>query len=190
VSGDAATRLLTAGHGTLPAARLAELVTTAGVSSLVDVRTAPGSRHNPQFARAAMSEWLSEAGIAYRWDPRLGGFRRAAPDSPNTGLRHPAFRGYADHMTTAEFRAALDDLLDQARSVPTTVMCSESVWWRCHRRLIADAAVLLGGAEVLHLMHDGSLRPHVPTDGVRRQGEVLVYEAPQLTLPGALADRS
>ena len=178
-----ATRLLTAGHGTLTSARLAELLAGASVASLVDVRTAPGSRHNPQFGRAAMSAWLPEAGIAYRWDQRLGGFRRADPDSPNTGLRHASFRGYADYMATPEFRAALDELLDQMRTAPTTaVMCSESVWWRCHRRLIADAAVLLGGADVLHLMHDGSLRAHQPTEGVRRDGEVLVYRSPQLTL--------
>lgn len=178
-------RLLTVGHGTLPAERFAALLRQAGVESLVDVRTAPGSRHNPQFGRAEMSGWLPAGGVAYRWEKQLGGFRRAAPDSPNTGLRHPAFRGYADYMRTEEFRTALEKVLDQAGARSTAVMCSESVWWRCHRRLVADAATLLCGAEVLHLMQDGSLRPHQPTEGVRRDGEWLVYEAAQLTLPGA-----
>jgi len=176
-------RLLTVGHGTLPAERFAALLNQAGVEHLVDVRTAPGSRHNPQFGRAELSAWLPAAGIGYRWERRLGGFRRADPDSPNTGLRHPAFRGYADHMRTGDFYAALDEVLREAASNATAVMCSESVWWRCHRRLVADAAMLLRGAEARHLMHDGSLRPHQPTEGVRRDGDTLVYAAPQLTLP-------
>jgi uncharacterized protein (DUF488 family) len=178
-------RLLTVGHGTLPSERFVALLREAGVHSLVDVRTAPGSRHNPQFGRTEMSGWLPAAGIAYRWEKRLGGFRRAAPDSPNTGLRHPAFRGYADHMRTPEFAAALDEVLAEARAQATAVMCSESVWWRCHRRLVADAATLLRGAAVLHLMHDGPPRPHQPTEGVRRDGGLLVYEASQLSLPVA-----
>jgi uncharacterized protein (DUF488 family) len=122
-----------------------------------------------------MAEWVPASGVAYRWEPRLGGFRRAAPDSPNTALRHAAFRGYADYMRTPEFVAALDGVLAGATDRPTAVMCSESVWWRCHRRLIADAAALLRDVEVLHLMHDGSLRPHAPTDGVRRDGDLLLY---------------
>ena len=176
--------LTTVGHGTLDAARFTELLRGAGISALVDVRTAPGSRHNPDFSRAAMERWMAEAGVDYRWEKRLGGFRRGRADSPNVALRHPAFRGYADHMQTGEFRDALDGVLRQAGRAPTAVMCAESVWWRCHRRLVADAAALLHDVEVRHLMHDGTLRPHLPTDGVRRDGDLLVYDAgAQLALP-------
>lgn len=175
--------LTTVGHGTLDAARFTELLCGAGITALVDVRTAPGSRHNPDFRRAAMERWLPDAGVEYRWEQRLGGFRRGRADSPNLALRHPAFRGYADHMQTDEFHTALAGVLQQA-STPTAVMCAESVWWRCHRRLIADAAALLHDVEVRHLMHDGTLRPHLPTEGVRRDGDVLVYDGgAQLALP-------
>jgi uncharacterized protein (DUF488 family) len=169
-------RLLTVGHGTLEAATFVALLGRAGVSRIVDVRTAPGSRRHPHFARAAMEGWLPAAGIDYRWERDLGGFRRAAPNSVNTALRHPAFRGYADHMRTPSFRAALDAVRDEAAAAPTAVMCAESLWWRCHRRLLADAAELLDGVDVVHLLHDGRLEPHRPTEGVRRDGDLLVYD--------------
>lgn len=176
------TVLLTVGHGTASAAALDELLRAAGVRRVVDVRTAPGSRRHPHVARAALERRLPELGIAYRWDARLGGFQRPAPHSPHTALRHPSFRGYAGHMKTPAFQAALDELLADAAAGPTAAMCSESVWWRCHRRLIADAAALLHGAEVRHLMHDGRLGAHRPTDGVRRDDDRLVYGAGALRL--------
>jgi uncharacterized protein (DUF488 family) len=125
-----------------------------------------------------MERWIPDlAGASYRWCPQLGGFRKSAPDSPNTGLRHPSFRGYADYMQTPEFLAALDDLLVGAEREPTAVLCSETLWWKCHRRLIADAVVLLRGGEVWHLMHDGTLQPHRLTSGVRRlDQDVLRYD--------------
>jgi uncharacterized protein (DUF488 family) len=169
-------RLLTAGHGTLEEEGLVALLREAGVTRLVDVRSSPGSRRNPQFTRAAMEGWVPSAGIDYRWEPDLGGFRRTAPGSVNTALRNPAFRGYADHMRTPSFRAALEAVLAGAAVAPTALMCAESLWWRCHRRLLADAALLLGGAEVLHLLHDGRLEHHRPTEGVRREGGLLVYD--------------
>lgn len=167
--------LFTVGHGTLPAEEFAALLVAAGVVSLVDVRTAPGSRHNPQFGRVEMARWLPSHGVAYRWEQDLGGFRKPLPDSANTGLRHPAFRGYADYMATPPFAAALSRVLDAAAERPTTVMCSESVWWRCHRRLVADAATLVHGVEVVHLMHDGARRPHELTDGATLRQGVVVY---------------
>ncbi|HEX6492561.1 MAG TPA: DUF488 domain-containing protein [Candidatus Dormibacteraeota bacterium] len=176
-------RLTTVGHGTLDAGSFASLLREAGIDHLVDVRTAPGSRRNPHCGRAAMEDWLPGEGIAYRWERDLGGFRRADPESPNVALRHPAFRGYADHMRGPGFRAALDAVLTEARAAPTAVMCSESLWWRCHRRLLADAAMLLGGAEVVHLLHDGRVEPHRPTEGVRRDGDLLVYDAGETVLP-------
>jgi uncharacterized protein (DUF488 family) len=171
------TRLLTLGHGTAPAEELAALLDGAGVERLVDVRTAPGSRRLPHVRREAMAGWLGTAGIAYRWEPELGGFRKPDPTSVNTALRHPAFRGYADYMRTPPFWAALDRLLAEAAEAPTAAMCSETLWWRCHRRLIADAAVLLWRASVWHLGHDGRLAAHQLTPEARRgDSGCLVYD--------------
>ncbi|MBC5804789.1 MAG: DNA repair protein [Candidatus Eremiobacter antarcticus] len=169
-------RLLTLGHGTLAIAAFVDLVRAADVASIVDVRTVPKSRHNPQFEREAMEQWTNEAGLTYAWEPRLGGFRRPKPDSPNIGLRHPAFRGYADYMQTAEFWVALDEVLDRASTAPSAIMCSESLWWRCHRRLIADAAVLARGVEVLDLFHSGRRVPHPITPCARLLGDMVVYD--------------
>jgi uncharacterized protein (DUF488 family) len=170
------TRLLTLGHGTASEAELLVLVEGGGVARLVDVRAHPGSRRHPHVAREAMAGWLAGAGVAYRWEPELGGRRRPVPGSVNHALRDAAFRGYADHMRTPGFWPALDRLLAEAAAAPTVAMCSETLWWRCHRRLLADAAVLVRGAEVLHLDHRGRLEPHRPTDGVRRDGDLLAYD--------------
>ena len=176
--------LLTYGHGTEAAERTAEILRAAGVSSLVDIRTAPGSRRNPQFARAALQEWLPAAGIAYRWDKRLGGFRRPSPDNPDVVWREDMFRGYAEHMRSPDFLTAIDAVLAEAEAEAEapqlTVMCSESLWWRCHRRLVADFAAVARGVAVNHLMHDGRLEAHRPTPGVRlRDDGLLVYDAGQ-----------
>ena len=124
--------LLTYGHGTASAERTIETLSGAAVASLVDIRTAPGSRRNPQFARAAMEEWLPPTGIAYRWEKRLGGFRRPSPGNPDVAWREDMFRGYAEHMRSADFLAAIGDVLAEAESRQVAVMCSESLWWRCH----------------------------------------------------------
>jgi uncharacterized protein (DUF488 family) len=175
--------LLTVGHGTLPEDEFAALVTGAGIELVVDIRTHPGSRRNPQFSQAAMERWLPEHGVAYQWEPGLGGRRKPRPDTPHTALTVPMFRGYADHMETYEFSAALDDVLEQAAARPTAVMCAESVWWRCHRRLVADATVLLRGEPVLHLMHDGRLHEHRPIPEARVDGARLVYDGGTQPLP-------
>ena len=169
-------QLLTVGHGTLSAEAFASLVVVAGIDLLVDVRSYPGSRRHPQFGREAMQAWLPEAGVEYRWERRLGGRRPVRPGSPNVALRNPAFRGYADHMAEPEFADALTAVLAEATSRTVTVMCSETLWWRCHRRLLSDAATLGRGAEVAHLAHDGRLAPHALTDGVRRDGDGVVYD--------------
>ena len=174
--------LLTYGHGTESSERTVATLTAAGVSSLVDIRTAPGSRRNPQFARAALEEWLPAAGIAYRWEKRLGGFRRPGPDNPDVVWREDMFRGYAEHMRSPDFLAAIDAVLTEAETEKPqlTVMCSESLWWRCHRRLVADFATVARGVDVRHLMHDGRLEAHRPTPGVRlRDDGLLVYDAGQ-----------
>lgn len=174
--------LLTVGHGTLAQDDLAGLLRDAGVKALVDIRIGPGSRRNPHLGRAELERWLPEAGVAYRWEQRLGGFRRLpedAPDSPPTdrALRNTSFRAYAAHMRTPEFVTALADVLAGAAVRRTAVMCSETLWWRCHRRLVADRAVLLDGVPVRHLMPGGRLQPHRATDGARMAGPVLVYDA-------------
>jgi uncharacterized protein (DUF488 family) len=176
--------LLTVGHGTLPADDLARLLDDAGTRLLVDIRSYPGSRRNPQFGRGAMTRWLPDAGIRYEWQPALGGRRPPRPDSPNMALTNPAFRGYADHMESPEFVAALTGLLRQARHEPTAVMCSETVWWRCHRRLLADAVVLLHALPVEHLLHTGRLEAHHPTPVARVDDKRLVYDGGAPSLPG------
>jgi len=185
-------RLITVGHGLVGAEAFAALLRGADVTSVVDVRTAPGSRRNPAFGRAELEHWLPDHGVAYRWERRLGGFRRPVDQSPNTALRHAGFRGYADHMRSAEFADALDGVVAEARRgaadrdpALASVMCSESVWWRCHRRLIADAVVLLRGVEVSHLMHDGRVVPHRITTGARvGEDGLLVYGDGADRLPG------
>jgi uncharacterized protein (DUF488 family) len=172
----AAVELLTVGHGTLSASELASLVSDAGVALLVDVRSYPGSRRHPQFGRSEMTRWLPEAGVEYRWERRLGGRRPVRPGSAHVALRNPAFRGYADHMEGAEFAAALDELVAWAAAQRTAVMCAESLWWRCHRRLLADAAVLRWGVAVQHLLHDGSLAPHALTEAARLADGRVVYD--------------
>ncbi len=169
--------LFTLGHGTAGREQLAELLQGAGIESVVDVRTAPGSRRNPDVARSELARWLPEHGVGYRWERRLGGWRRDPVDSPDTGLRNRSFAGYAAHMRTAEFLTAVDEVLDAAAGQPTTVLCSESVWWRCHRRLIADFAVLARDVPVSHLMPDGRLSEHRATDVARRGDDgLLVYD--------------
>jgi uncharacterized protein (DUF488 family) len=175
--------LLTYGHGTDSVERTVALLSGAGVSILVDIRTAPGSRRHPQFGRAALEEWLPEAGIGYRWEKRLGGFRKPGPDNPDVAWHEPMFRGYAEHMRGADFRDAIDAVLAEAGNRRVTVMCSESLWWRCHRRLLADFVTLARDTEVRHLMHDGRIEPHRLSPGVRlREDGLLAYDAGQATL--------
>jgi len=169
--------LVTFGHSTADRTTLTGLLQQAGVTAVVDVRTAPGSRRNPELSRQRLAEWMPEANIAYRWEQRLGGWRKPAPDSPDTIWRNDSFRGYAAHTRSPEFVTAMDALMQQAGETRTAVMCSEAVWWRCHRRLIADFAVLARDAIVLHLMYDGRLTAHTPTQGVRlRDDGLLVYD--------------
>jgi uncharacterized protein (DUF488 family) len=176
-------RLDTVGHGTLAAEDFAALLAGAGIERLVDIRAFPGSRRNPQFGRDAMATWVPEAGIDYRWMAGLGGRRRPVEGSRHTALRNESFRAYADHMASDEFLGAVDELLDLAAEVPTVVMCSESVWWRCHRRLVADHLVLVREVPVTHQMQDGRRTEHVPTEGVRVEDGALVYDEGQPRLP-------
>jgi uncharacterized protein (DUF488 family) len=175
--------ILTVGHGARPIDAFLDLLRGAGVRRLVDVRTAPGSRKHPQFGRDALAASLDTAGIAYEWWGRaLGGWRRPRPDSRHTALRSPGFRGYADHMETDEFRAALRELIATSGQTRTAVMCAESLWWRCHRRMVADALVA-SGIEVAHIMEGGRLDPHRLSRSARVEGGLVVYDvaAPEVT---------
>ena len=179
------TTLRTVGHGTLSAETFASLLDGAHVDRVVDVRSFPGSRHNPQFGREEMERWVPMAGIGYVWIRELGGRRRPVAGSKHVALRNDAFRAYADYMETHAFLAGIEELLVLAESDSPTVMCSESLWWRCHRRLLADHLVLVRGIDVVHLMHDGRSTPHVPTEGVRFAEDTLVYDVgvtPQLSV--------
>ena len=159
--------LLTVGHGPEDRDRLGARLAGAGVGSLVDIRRFPGSRNNPDVGREALEDWLPAAGIAYRWEERLGGRRKLPPDAPvaDGWWTVAQFAAYAAHTRTAEFAAALDDVLAELDGATVAVMCSESVWWRCHRRLVADVVVLGRGIAVEHLMPDGRLSPHRPSAG-------------------------
>jgi uncharacterized protein (DUF488 family) len=174
--------LLTVGHGTLDRTALAELLVTAGVETLVDVRRFPGSRVNPDVRREALEQWVPAAGIAYRWEERLGG-RRSLPrgqEPADPWWTVAAFRAYAAHSRTEPFASALSQVLHEAHAHRVAVMCSESTWWRCHRRLIADYLTAVRGLAVAHLLPGPSVRPHSLSQGGRRAAHGLVYDAPPL----------
>jgi uncharacterized protein (DUF488 family) len=171
--------IYTFGHGTAGEIELAALIRAAGLKMVVDVRSVPKSRAHPHVWADRMALWVPDlAAAAYQWCPALGGFRKPHADSPNVSLRHPSFRGYADYMQTPEFAAALAALVEEAEPRRTAIMCSETLWWRCHRRLVADALVLARGIDVAHLMHSGAPQPHRLTPGVRLMPQgYLQYDA-------------
>ena len=150
------------------------------IETVADVRRYPASRRHPQFHRETLAEFLDERGVAYRWFEELGGRRAASPpeSSPNLGIRNAGFRGYADYMATAPFREALETLIEWASAAPTAVLCAETLWWRCHRRMIADLLVSRGG-RVLHIFGDGSAEPHRLWELARPAGDGLVYPPEQ-----------
>jgi uncharacterized protein (DUF488 family) len=154
-----AVTLFTIGHSTRGIDELLGLLGEHGIETLIDVRRFPASRRHPQFSREALAASLAAAGIAYVHEPDLGGRRQPQPDSPHTAWRIAAFRGYADYMGSEPFAAALGRLLGSAARSRTVMMCAEAVPWRCHRRLIADAATA-AGAEVLHILGPGRAERH------------------------------
>jgi uncharacterized protein (DUF488 family) len=158
-------RLFSIGHGTRPIAAFLEILRGANVRTLIDVRTAPGSRRNPQYGQEALRRVVEDDGLAYVWKgAELGGFRTPRADSRNVALRVEMFRGYADHMETESFRAGISWLLDEGARSPTAFMCAESDWHRCHRRHIADALVARG-ARVTHLLDTGPQEHVLHPDG-------------------------
>jgi uncharacterized protein (DUF488 family) len=170
-------RLLTIGHGTSTRDELAQRLSTAGIETLIDVRRFPGSRRNRDVSRDSLAVWVPEAGIEYVWEERLGGRRRVPADAGDRDdwWRVEAFRAYAAHTRTAEFQAAMAALVERARTGAVAVMCSEFVWWRCHRRLISDVAVLLHGLPVEHVMPDGRRSRHESSEGAVPADGGLAY---------------
>lgn len=168
----------TIGHSTRTARELVDLLHAHGVEQVVDVRTIPRSRHNPQFNRPILSRSLHAAKIRYRHMKALGGLRHARRDSINLGWRNASFRGYADYMQSEDFAAGLARLEQLAAQRPTAIMCAEAVPWRCHRSLIADA-LTVARWRVHHIQSRHAARPHKRTTFLRVRSGKLLYPAPK-----------
>jgi uncharacterized protein (DUF488 family) len=168
--------LFTIGHSTRSFAEFVDLLKAHGVTAVADVRTVPRSRRHPHFAQDALAQALPAVGIAYRHFPALGGLRRPRRDSRNGAWRHPSFRGYADHMSSPAFVAALDALLAWGREEVVAIMCAEARWWQCHRQLIADA-IVARTVEVRHIMSKTDAPRHELTSFARVDGDTVSYPA-------------
>ena len=166
--------IFTVGHSTRTLDELVEILRAHGVERLVDVRTIPRSRHNPQFNRETLSKALHNRHLSYRHMKTLGGLRHARPDSTNTGWRNASFRGFADYMQTPAFGEALEKLLKLAEQKPTAIMCAEAVPWRCHRSLIADA-LTARGYKVRDIMSATSAKPHALMTMARVHDQQVTY---------------
>lgn len=166
--------LWTIGHSTRSLDDFLGLLAQYGIEAIADVRRFPGSRRHPHFARDALAETLPAHGIVYQWMPKLGGRRRARPDSTNLGWRNASFRGYADYLDSAEFAEGLQELLGLAARKRTALMCAEALWWRCHRSLIADV-LTLRGIEVVHILDSTHIKVHPYTSPARIVGGRLTY---------------
>jgi uncharacterized protein (DUF488 family) len=166
--------VLTIGHSTRPLEEFIPLLDAHGVKRLVDVRTMPRSRHNPQFNKDSLPRALKRAGIAYTHMPSLGGLRRPRKDSINLGWRNAGFRGFADHMQTPEFQEAIEKLIALAGEQRLAIMCAEAVPWRCHRSLIADA-LLVRGLRVEEISSLTRTQPHKLTPFAHVFGTEVTY---------------
>jgi uncharacterized protein (DUF488 family) len=164
----------TIGHSTHTAEAFLRLLQTHGIRQLADIRALPRSKRHPHFSKEALDAFLAAAGIRYRHYPGLGGHRKARADSVNGALRHPSFRGYADHMQTDEFTTSLAALQAFGGEDPTTVMCAEAVWWQCHRRLLSDA-LLVRGVTVRHILSRAAAKPHELSEFAREHEGGVVY---------------
>jgi len=164
----------TVGHSTRPLEDFLAVLAAHDIEIVADVRRFPGSRRLPHYAGPALEQALAAHGVAYRWLPALGGRRRPEPDSPNDGWRHPAFRAYADYVATEAFADGLFELLMMAHGQRTSVMCAEVLWWRCHRRIIADVLTSLG-VPVVHIRDARIVEPHRLAPPARIVGGRLTY---------------
>jgi uncharacterized protein (DUF488 family) len=169
-----ACKVLTIGHSTRPIDEFVKLLAAHSVTQLVDVRTVPGSRHNPQFNADSLPASLGSAGIGYVHAPGLGGFRPTSADSPNDAWRNLSFRGYADYMQSPDFADNLVSLIELARRDRVVLMCAEAVPWRCHRSLIADA-LLVHGIASCEIVSTKRLQAHRLTPFARVRGSAITY---------------
>ena len=172
----------TVGHSTRTLEGFVELLRGHALTRVADVRTIPRSRRNPQFNRETLPAGLPAAGIGYVHLAGLGGLRRPRGDSVNTAWRNPSFRGYADHMQTPAFEAALEQLLELAAGERVAVMCAEAVRWRCHRSLIADA-LFARGVTVQHIETPSRAVPHTLTAFAHVEGTRVTYPESQVSFP-------
>lgn len=172
--------VLTLGHSTRPLAELVTLLRGHRVMRLVDVRTLPRSRHNPQFNLETLPAALAASGIAYSHFPGLGGLRPKKANSINTGWSNASFRAYADYMQTREFAENLEEMLAIARQEQVALMCAEAVLWRCHRSLIADA-LLVRGVATEEIVDAVRSEPHRLTPFARVEGTTITYPSPEPT---------
>ena len=166
--------VLTIGHSTRTIEEFIHLLKTHGVTCVLDVRTVPRSRRNPQFNRDTLPASLKDVGIAYTHMAALGGLRRPRPDSINTGWKNASFRGYADHMQTPEFGESLENLIELAKKQRVALMCAEAVPWRCHRSLIADALVARG-IPTEHIISESRRDAHALRSFATRRGIYVTY---------------
>lgn len=166
--------IFTVGHSTRSIDELTQLLRDHGIRRVVDVRSIPRSRHNPQFNRLELSRVLRNRRIHYRHMKNLGGLRHARKDSPNAGWRNASFRGFADYMQSPDFEQALSQLIHLAAAEPTAIMCAEAVPWRCHRSLIADA-LLVRGIQVFHIYNRTKAAPHALTSFAKVHGSRVIY---------------
>ncbi|HZQ41275.1 MAG TPA: DUF488 domain-containing protein [Rhizomicrobium sp.] len=173
--------IFTVGHSTLPIENFIQILKTYGIECLLDIRTVPKSRHNPQFNGDDLRDSLGKAGIGYRALPALGGLRHARKDSLNTGWRNKSFRGYADYMQTGEFQDGLRDLIDTASHARVAIMCAEAVPWRCHRSLVADA-LNARGIPVVEILSETAHRMHKLTPFAHVEGNQVSYPPEQGSL--------
>ncbi len=175
-SSEAPLRVLTIGHSTRDLETFIGLLRAHGVKLLVDVRTVPRSRRNPQFNRDSLPESLASAGIRYQHLPALGGLRKPRPDSQNAAWNNDSFRGFADYMQTPEFEEALEELINLAAEEPVAIMCAEAVPWRCHRSLIADA-LTARSVEVCHILGASRCEEHRLTPWAKLEDRRVTYPA-------------
>ncbi|HEX4020098.1 MAG TPA: DUF488 domain-containing protein [Acidobacteriaceae bacterium] len=180
--------MLTLGHSTLSVEIFLDVLKQNDCSTLIDVRTVPRSRYNPQFSRENLESSVHHAGISYRWMPELGGLRHARKNSPNMAWKNASFRGYADYMQTAEFAEALEKLIainQSSASRKSVILCAEAVPWRCHRSLIGDALLVRGvPVEDIFVQKNGSSirKPHRLTPFAHLEGTCLTYPGEQQAL--------
>lgn len=164
----------TIGHSTRPVEDFIALLRGLDITRVVDIRTVPKSRRNPQYWHDALAESLAEAGLGYTHVPELGGLRKHRPDSVNTAWRNASFQGYADHMGSEEFGRGLARLMEIAEAESPVIMCAEAVPWRCHRSLVGDA-LLVRGVTVLDVIGDSAPKPHTLTSFAVVDGDRVTY---------------